>query len=123
MTASEICEKAKIRAKNAVRDISEKVKDGIQWVIENPEKAATLASIAAVATGGTTKLIKTVNRNVTQKAIEREKRTRIYDRSMNAYIYTKRPLTSEQINFINNERRRTGKRTSEILYEMGLLRK
>ena len=100
-----------------------KAKDVVHWVMENPEKAAAVAGAGAALFGGANKVIRNVNRNVTQRQAEREKRTRIYDHSLNAYIYTKKPLTSEQIEFIHKERRRTGKKVSEILAEMNLLRR
>lgn len=109
------------------KDIGQKAMDcgrqTVKWAVQNPDKAAALAATTAAVTGGLNKVIRSVNRNVTMKRVEREKRTRIYDHSMNAYLYTKKPLTAEQIKFVNNERRRTGKRTAEILYDMDLLRK
>lgn len=95
----------------------------IQWAIENPDKAAALAATTAAITGGVSKVAKCVNRNVTMRQIEKEKRTRIYDHSLNAYVYTKRPLRADEVEFVNRERRRTGKRVSEVLYDMNMLRK
>lgn len=100
-----------------------KAKDAVHWVMENPEKAAAVAGAGAALFGGANKVIRNVNQNITKRQAEREKRTRIYDHSLNAYIYTKKPLTSEQIEFIHKERRRTGKKVSEILAEMNLLRR
>jgi len=113
----------KDRVKDGSKKFAAKVKDVLHWVMENPEKAAAVAGAGAALFGGANKVIRNVNRNVTQRQAEREKRTRIYDHSLNAYIYTKKPLTSEQIEFIHKERRRTGKKVSEILAEMNLLRR
>lgn len=110
--AKDIGQKAIISGKNAAK-----------WAVENPEKAAAIAGAGAALTGGVNKVIRSVNRNVTARRIEREKRTRVYDHSLNAYVFTKKPLEKEQIEFIHKKRRRTGKKVSEIMAEMGLLRK
>ena len=98
-------------------------KDAVRWVIDNPEKAAAIAGAGAALAGGVNKVVRGVNRNVTARQIEREKRTRVYDHSLNAYVYTKKPLTKEQVEFIHRERRRTGKKVSEIMAEMDILRR
>ena len=110
-----------------IKVVGEKVvnetKDGIKWIIENPEKAAAIAGTGAALIGGANKIIRSINRNVTLRQTEKEKRTRVYDHSLNAYVYTKKPLTKEQIEFIHKERRRTGKKVSEIMAEMDILRR
>lgn len=103
--------------------MKKKVTDGITWVANNPEKAATIMTAGTVLAGGISKASRSINRTVNNRRELKEKQTRIYDHSLNAYVYVKHPLSSEQIGFINSERRRTGKRVSEILNEMGLLRK
>lgn len=125
-TKNRIVDKSK-RLVTKVKDVGgralSKTKDVVHWVMENPEKAAAVAGAGAALFGGANKVIRNVNQNITKRQTEREKRTRIYDHSLNAYIYTKKPLTSEQIEFIHKERRRTGKKVSEILAEMNLLRR
>ena len=110
-----------------IKVVGEKVvnetKDGIRWAVENPEKAAAIAGTGAALIGGANKIIRSINRNVTLRQTEKEKRTRVYDHSLNAYVYTKKPLTKEQIEFIHRERRRTGKKVSEIMAEMDILRR
>ena len=110
-----------------IKVVGEKVvnetKDGIKWIIENPEKAAAIAGTGAALIGGANKIIRSINRNVALRQTEKEKRTRVYDHSLNAYVYTKKPLTKEQIEFIHKERRRTGKKVSEIMAEMDILRR
>jgi len=98
-------------------------KSAVKWAIDNPDKAAAIAGAGAALAGGANKVVKSINRNVTAKQIEREKRTRVYDHSLNAYVYTKKPLSKEQIEFIHKERRRTGKKVSEIMAEMDILRR
>ena len=93
--------------------------EAVRWSINNPDKFATL--VGAVAVGD--RLVRSVHRNVTLRHEIHDKKYRIYDQSLKAYLYTKRPLTSDDIYFINQERRRTGKRVSEILSDMNLLRR
>lgn len=118
-TARLVADKAKKIGKKA----AEEAKNITKWIIENPDKAAAIAGTGAALAGGANKVIRSINRNITLKQVEREKRTRVYDHSLNAYVYTKKPLTKEQIEFIHKERRRTGKKVSEIMAEMDILRK
>ncbi len=114
-------------ALNKAKDLGIRIfdagKGAVMWAVENPEKAAALAASGAALAGGANKVIRGVRRNVTMRQIEREKRTRVYDHSLNAYVYTKKPLTKEQIEFIHRERRKTGKKVSEVMAEMDLLRR
>lgn len=109
--------------KDTMEKTGEKAKDIAKWIMENPEKAAAIAGGTVAVTKGVSKVVRSVNRNITLRQVEREKRTRVYDHSLNAYIYTKKPLTKEQIEFIHRERRRTGKKVSEIMAEMNILRR
>ena len=110
-------------AKKIGKKTAEEVKSIAKWVMENPDKAAAIAGTGAALAGGANKVIRSYHRNVTLRKAEKEKRTRVYDHSLNAYVYTKKPLTKEQIEFIHKERRRTGKKVSEIMAEMDILRK
>lgn len=126
MNAFELKQKAR-DAVIGVQDICRKVMDTgrrcVIWVVQNPDKAAGYAAAGGAMLTGAAKVVRSVNRNITVRRETMEKRTRIYDHSMNAYLYTKRPLTAADISRINHERRATGKRTSEILEEMNLLRR
>lgn len=130
MTGSEI----KARITNAGRRIWFKTKDitaqavkkgknGIKWVIENPEKAAGAAAAGAALFGTANKFMRSVNRNVTARRELNDKKHRVYDHSLGAFVYTKRPIDSKMVDQIYAERRRTGKRVCEIMAEKGLLRK
>lgn len=111
------------KAQDVCRGVIQSGKSVVKWAIENPEKAAAIAGTGAALAGGVNKVVRGVSRNVTARQIEREKRTRVYDHSLNAYVFTKKPLKKEQIEFIHKERRRTGKKVSEIMAEMDILRK
>ena len=116
-------EKTQLYIREGCYRAKKKVTDAGRWVLNNPDKAAAVMAAGATLAGTAGKLTRSIHRNVTMRQEIREKRTRIYDHSLNAYVYTKRPLSAEQIEFVNRERRRTGKRVSEILYEMDLLRR
>ena len=116
-------QKVKLYTGEAAFRVKKTVKSAGKWVIENPEKAATVMTAGAILTRSANRLARGVKRTAVDRRETLERRTRIYDHSLNGYVYVKHPLSSEQIAFINNERRRTGKKVSEILYEMDLLRR
>lgn len=116
-------ERAIWRTKMVGRRAVIRVQNGIQWVIENPEKATALAAGGAALLGGANKVIRGVHRNVTVRRELYDKKHRVYDHSTNMYLYTKRPLKKADYDRIYAERRRTGKRVGEILSDMDLLRR
>lgn len=130
MTAKEIKDKAVDKGKQILekaKDITgkavEKGKNGARWIIDNPQKAAGAMAAGAAFLGGANKLMRSVNRNVTARRELHDKKYRIYDRSLGAFVYSKRPIDSKMVNQIYAERRKTGKRVCEIMAEKGLLRK
>ena len=130
MTAKEIKDKAVDKGKRILekaKDITgkavEKGKKGVKWVIDNPQKAAGAMAAGAAFFGGANKLMRSVNRNVTARRELHDKKHRVYDHSLGAFVYTKRPIDSKMVDQIYAERRRTGKRVCEIMAEKGLLKK
>lgn len=130
MTVKEIKDKAVEIGKqiwDKTKDITgkavEKGKDGVKWVMENPQKAAGAAAAGAAVLKGANKLMNSVNRNVTARRELHDKKYRVYDHSLGAFVYTKRPIDSKMVDQIYAERRRTGKRVCEIMAEKGLLKK
>lgn len=115
------------RVWNKTKDITDKAvrkgKEGIKWVVNNPEKAAGAMAAGAAFFGGANKLVRSVNRNVTARRELYDKKHRVYDHSLGAFVYTKRPIDSKMVDQIYAERRRTGKRVCEIMAEKGLLKK
>ena len=130
MTAKEIKDKA-VKAGKQVWDKTKDVtvravkkgKEGVKWVVDNPQKAAGAMAAGAAFFGGANKLVRSVNRNVTARRELHDKKYRIYDRSLGAFVYSKRPIDSKMVNQIYAERRKTGKRVCEIMAEKGLLKK
>ena len=96
---------------------------GVKWVVDNPDKAAGAAAGAAALLGGANKLVRSVNRNVVMRRELRDKRHRVYDHSLGAFVYTKRPISKKDVEKIYAERRRTGKRVCEIMADKGMLKK
>lgn len=130
MTAKEIKDRAVCKGRQIwekTKDITvkaaEKGKNGVKWVIDNPQKAAGVMAAGAAFFGGANKLIRSVNRNITARRELHDKKHRVYDRSLGAFVYTKRPIDSKMVDQIYAERRKTGKRVCEIMAEKGLLKK
>ena len=107
------------QTKETGRKVFLKGREAAVWCVNNPDKFAAICGGLAVGN----KLVRSVHRNITLRHEIYDKKHRVYDHSMNAYIYTKRPLKARDIERINQERRRTGKRVSEILSDMDLLRR
>ena len=99
--------------------VKSKANDGIEWVKKNPKEATGIFAAGAAIIGG---LGKTINKQITARQERYTKERFIYDHSLNAYLETKRKLTNNDIVKINEERRRTGKKLSEVLAEMNLLK-
>ena len=121
----------KIKTEND-RTLKDKLKDGLEvakekggdmvdWVKENPREFAAIVASAAALTAGAGKVIKGINRHATAKQEQYNKERYIYDHSLNAYLKTKRPLTKDDVIMINNIRRVTKKKLSEVLADLDLL--
>ena len=100
-------------------ELKEKAGNSIEWIKENPKEAVGIFAAAGAIVGG---IGKTINKQVTARQERYTKERFIYDHSLNAYLETKRKLTNNDIVRINDERRRTGKKLSEVLAEMNLLK-
>lgn len=112
---------------NKVKDFGRKVvskgKDIYEYVKNDPQSAMKAAGVFVALTGGATKVIKTVNRHKTLRQEKFHREREVYDRSLNMYLTTKRKLTKADFDKINKIKRRTGKRTSEVLSDLNLLKK
>lgn len=100
-----------------------KTKNTIDWVRDNPKEAAAVAASATAVFAGANKMIRGLNRHITARRERYVKERFIYDRSLNAYLQTTRKLGAKDVAHINEIRRKTGKRVSEILDDMHLLKK
>ena len=98
------------------------VRDTVEYVKENPQKAVTIVGLIGTVTGGAAKLVRSVNRH---QAIRQEKWHRdreIYDHSSKQYLTTKRKLTKTDIDRMNKLRREEGLKVSEALSRLNLLK-
>jgi hypothetical protein len=118
-----VSREAMYRAKDIAGKAVDAGKNGIKWVIDNPDKAAAGAAAGAALFGGANKLMRSVNRNVTARRELHDKKHRVYDHSLGAFVYTKKPLSKKDIDSIYAERRRTGERVCEIMSRKGMLKK
>lgn len=107
------------QTKEAGRKVILKGTDAVRWAVDNPDKFAALCGGLAIGN----KLVRSFHRNITVRHEIYDKKHRVYDQSTKAYVYIKRPLKARDIEYINQERRRTGKRVSEILTDMNLVRR
>lgn len=110
------------KKENIFEKAKEKLSNGIQWVKEHPTEFGAILTGGAALMTGANKIVKGVNRTVTARQERYNKERFIYDHSLNAYLETNRKLTNNDIVRINAERRRTGKKLSEVLAEMHLLK-
>lgn len=123
MTLKERTERIWWKTKMFGWKVAEKGKNGIQWVIENPDKAAALTAFGAAITGGASKVIRGVHKNVTVKREIYDRKTRFYDHSAGRFVYAKRPLNGKETAKFDRLKRESGMKTSEILEQMGLLKR
>ena len=116
-------ENAKFRANQAKDWVVEKVQNTVEYVKENPQGAATIIGIGMTVVGGTTKIVKAVNRHQAIKQEKWHREREIYDHSAKVYLTTKRPLRKDDIDRMNKLRREKGLKVSEALSELNLLKK
>ena len=100
----------------------EKVRNTVNYVKEDPKRAMEAIGVVTLITGGLTKGVRAINKG---RAIREERHHRdleIYDHSNGQYLELKRKNKKEDIDRLNNLKRK-GLRTSEALSRMNLLKK
>ena len=100
----------------------EKVRNTVNYVKEDPKRAMEAIGVVTLITGGLTKGVRAINKG---RAIREERHHRdleIYHHSNGQYLELKRKLKKEDIDRLNNLKRK-GLRTSEALSRMNLLKK
>ncbi len=112
----------KDKAVDLAREGGKKAKQGIRWVMDNPEKAAALGAAATAFSGGIHKVTRIISRHVALHKEQTLKDRYVYDRSLNMYLKTKRKLTRKDMDNINRQMRKTGKRKSEVMSDLHLLK-
>lgn len=111
------------RVKDFGKKACKKAKETVEYVKNNPEQAMARAGAIAAILGGTTKVVQSVNRHIALKQEKHHREREVYDRSLNMYLETRRKLTKKDFDKINEIKRKTGKRTSEVLSDLGLLKR
>ncbi len=109
--------KKKAERRERYERIRQKFSKGVDWCINNPEKAIPLG--VAIG-GGVTKIVKSANRHAKLKEERDLKDLYIYDRSTGFYWRLKKPLTSKQQMEINL-RKTNGEKLGDILNSMRVL--
>jgi len=116
-----------LRGKEAIKTggkwAIEKTKNAIEYAKDNPQGAAAIVGLTMTITGGANKLLRTINRHQKLKQQQYHRDREIYDHSLNMFLTTKRKLTKKDIDKINEIMRKTGKRKSEVLSELNLLKR
>lgn len=106
--------------KNFGRKVSNKAKETMDFVKNNPEATAALLATGGAIIGGAGKIVKHISRNANLRQEKYNKERYIYDHSLNLYLKTKRKLTAKDYENIN-ELRKQGYSKSEALLRLNLL--
>lgn len=115
--------KAKDKLKEVGRKTLEKSKEAVEFAKENPQAAALIVGAVTAVTGSVKKIARTVDNHAQRRHEQYHRDREIYDHSLNMYLTTKRKLTKKDVDRINEMMRKTGKKKSEVLSELGLLKK
>ena len=107
---------------DAVQNAKAKVKEGINWCVENKEFVLAAIPAAVVTVDKVTKTVNRIASNEATRAAERMKKLHYYDRKNDTYLNLKKPMTNAQkVEF--DRRKAKGESATQILSSMGLLRR
>ena len=107
--------------KNMYESGKEKVKDGVEWIVNNPVAAGLIATTLTGLTATTGKIIRSANRNRQEKQETYNKERFIYDHSTGMYLKTKRKLNANDIAKIHALKKSKGWSMTETLMKLDLL--
>lgn len=111
-------EKKEDRFREFKDKMSNKLREGKEWVIRNKESVIVLAPIAI---GGLTTIVKVVGRRTNLNKQESIKNLYCYDRSLGHYWRLKRELSNKEWLEIDR-RKRSGEKLADILEELRVLK-
>jgi len=96
------------------------IKNGVSWVVQNPEAAAIIIPLGFATVKGVGKTVDRAERKRMLKKEEELKDLYIYDRSIGTYLkMNRKPKQSEYIEIEN--RKRSGESLTQILRSMRLI--
>jgi len=100
-----------------------KVMDGVKWVVDNPQEAAVLGTLATGAGAVLKRIAKSVDRNVTARREKYNKERYVYDHSANRWLKTSKVLTKKDVERIEELRRKNpGMKMTEAMAKLKLLK-
>lgn len=108
----------KIEITTKVRTAYHKVSD---YIYNNPQEAATLASIGIAVIGTSGKYIDRSIKNAQKRKDEEREMCRFWDPVNGKNVYAYRPLTPKELAILDM-RREQGASVTKALLEMGLIR-
>ena len=113
----------KDKAKKAISWTVEKVTHTVEYVKANPKETAAILASALAVVKGASKGMHAVNRHRELKQEKWHREREVYDHSTGMYLQTNRKLKAADIEQINRIMRQTGKKKSEVMADLNLLRK
>lgn len=113
--------KWKLKVRKAKDWMKNKIEDAQVFCENHKEVIAVGVPITVAIITNSGKIIKTAIADNKSSREDYWKETHVYDRSLGCYLEIKRPLTNDDITYINRRKAR-GERTSDILEDMRLLR-
>lgn len=120
--AEEKRQELKEKIKETWNKTKRNLKKGCEWIKENPEEAATIATGILFGIGAAGKGIASVDRRIQAAQERRDDRCNIYDPSLDIQWKTKRGLTTAQA--LEYQRRvAAGEKRGDVLKDMKVLRR
>ena len=111
----------KDKVKAAVAEAKTRVKNGIDWCVENKEFVVGAIPAAAMAVRQVTKTVNRITNNEATRTAERMKKLHYYDRRNDTYLQLRKPLTNAQkVEF--DRRKAAGESATAILTSMRVLK-
>ena len=113
----------KDKVKNVGRIVVEKGGEAVEFIKDNPQAAGLIIGAVTTVTGGVKCVTRFIGKQSKQRQENFHRKRQVYDHSLGMFLTTTRELKKEDYVKINEIRRKTGKRTSEVLAELNLLKK
>jgi len=108
----------KIEIENGIRMAYHKTSD---YICNNPQEAAVIASFAIAVGGEGVKQIGKINKQIQKRKDEEREMCRFWDPVNGKNVYSYRPLTVKELALLDT-RREEGASVTRALLEMGLIR-